>query len=197
LASDRAEESIDRYLNSLRTALADVNRGAIATLARRVLSAQLRYGRVYIFGNGGSASTASHFVNDLIKCFARKNNNGIAAQCLSDNISVITATANDMGFDNIFEIQLIDVLTARDLVIAISTSGNSENVVRALRYAKSVGAETIALTGSDGGQLIGIADYAITVPTSDQLKVEDSHLIINHLVVTVLREDFDNGYFDC
>lgn len=145
-------------------------------------------GRVYIMGNGGSASTASHMASDLGKGSCRNDAPRFRTISLTDNTPVLLAWANDSSYDDIFVEQLRNHLEERDVVIGISGSGNSKNVVRAIEYANHVGAETIGLSGFDGGELAKLAETSYIAPNHCMQQIEDIHLIIEHLLSVVLRD---------
>lgn len=144
--------------------------------------------RVFVMGNGGSASTASHFVADLLKTSIVKNSKRFQALSLSDNIPVMLAWANDFSYDDIFVGQLENFLEEKDIVVGISSSGNSNNVIRAAKYANDKGAHCIALTGKDGGKLSNISATNLTVPSNDILTIETMHLMTCHLLIAMIRE---------
>lgn len=141
---------------------------------------------VYIFGNGGSASTASHFQGDFNKGVSEGLSQKYRFCCLSDNTATVMALANDCGYENIFAIQLENRLNPNDIVIAISGSGNSANVVKAVKYAKACGNKVIGLTGYDGGELKVLSDISLHVPVNDMQIAEDLHLMFDHLMMSVL-----------
>lgn len=176
------------YLEELKTVIDKVDLDQVTTVVDRLLRAYERDAFIYIFGNGGSASTASHFVNDFNKGIEPLAANRFRFCCLNDNVPTVMALGNDVGYDQVFAGQLRNFLTAKDVVIGISGSGNSPNVLQAMRYAKSRDAETIALVGFDGGKLRELVDYCIHVPVHDMQKVEDVHLAMNHLMMTTFRE---------
>ena len=144
---------------------------------------------IFVMGNGGSASTASHFTSDLLKTGILKNKNRIKAISLSDNIPVMLAWSNDSSFDNIFVGQLENFLQKNDIVIGISGSGNSQNVINAIDYARKNYAKTISLTGKDGGRLSKKSEINLTVPSNDMLTIETMHLLITHLLITKIRKN--------
>ena len=143
---------------------------------------------VFIFGNGGSGSTAVHFAADLMKTATRPDVKRIKAISLNDNLSLTTAWANDASYEHVFKEQLENLMKPGDVVIAISGSGNSKNVLLATEYARSNGGITIGLTGFDGGSLKSLASVPVVVPSNDMLRIEDTHLAICHLVVRLLRD---------
>ena len=161
------------------------------TVAVDILSEAIKSGKtIYCFGNGGSASTASHFQNDFMKILNPKWPE-FQFECLNDNIATSMAIANDISYDEIFRFQLTNRLKPGDIVIAISGSGNSINVIKAVQYAKSQGNEVIALTGFNGGTLDILADVHLHVPVNDMQITEDIHLMFNHLLVSVLSKFLD------
>lgn len=142
-------------------------------------------GTIYIFGNGGSAATASHFQNDFNKGLSEHLDKKFHFHCLNDNIATIMAIANDIGYDEIFRFQLKNVLKPNDLIIAISGSGNSANVINAVEYAKEKGITTIGLVGYNGGKLKEMVDLAVHVPINSMQITEDIHMIFDHLIMAV------------
>ena len=147
--------------------------------------------RVYICGNGGSASTASHMASDLNKGSNRKDARRFKAVALTDNIPAMLAWANDSSYDDIFVEQLRNHLEKGDVVIGISGSGNSSNVLKALHYANDEGALTIGLTGFDGGKMAQLAKIFYVVPNHTMQQVEDIHLLIEHMLSLILRDSPD------
>ncbi|WP_457749355.1 SIS domain-containing protein [Sulfurimonas sp.] len=147
-------------------------------------------GTIYIIGNGGSAATASHMVNDLGVGLKRRNIKSFDVESLSDNTPVCTALANDIGYKNIFYMQLKDRIKKEDILIAISCSGNSKNITKAVKYAKKEGATIIGLTGFDGGKLKKLSDINFHVDTKagEYGIVEDMHSIVNHIIYSYYIE---------
>lgn len=141
---------------------------------------------IYICGNGGSAATASHYVNDFNKGISERCGKKFRMHCLNDNVAILTAIANDVCYDEVFRFQLREILREGDLVIGISGSGNSKNVIYALEYAKMQGVKTIAVTGYDGGRLREIADYNMHVPVENMQITEDVHMFLGHMITSVL-----------
>ena len=135
-------------------------------------------------GNGGSAATASHMANDLSVGLKLREIRNFNVQSLSDNTPVCTAIANDIGYENVFYAQLKNKLQPDDLVIALSCSGNSENIVKASQYTKKIGATLVGMTGFDGGELKKISDISFHVNTDngEYGLVEDVHMILDHII---------------
>ncbi len=140
-------------------------------------------------GNGGSASTASHFTADLLKTSILENENRFSAFSLVDNIPVILAWANDESYENIFLGQLKNLLKQGDIVIGFSGSGNSKNVIKAFEYANQLNSITISLTGGNGGKLSKISKYNLNINDNDMLTIETGHLLICHLLTTLIRSN--------
>jgi D-sedoheptulose 7-phosphate isomerase len=137
---------------------------------------------IFTCGNGGSASTASHFVCDIVKGASYQRDTRFKVTSLCDNMATLLAYANDVNYDIVFVEQLKNFASPGDVVLAISGSGNSPNVVNALEYANSIGCETIALTGRDGGKLGGVAKLNVNVNVPHMGRIEDAHMIVCHMV---------------
>ena len=152
-----------------------------------ILDARESEKTIYVMGNGGSASTATHFVSDLLKTSITKDKKRFKAVSLSDNIPVILAWSNDKSYDSIFVEQLKNFLKEGDIVIAISGSGNSQNVINAINYANEINAQSISLTGGDGGKLSEISKINLLIPSNDMLTIETMHLCVCHLLTTMIR----------
>ncbi len=181
-------EKIGNYLDLEIRLMKSVDVDVINEVMNQLEQARKRGNRVYICGNGGSGSTASHFVCDFNKGVSLEQEQKYQFVCLNDNLPQMMAIANDIGYDQIFKIPLVNVISPGDLFIGISGSGNSENVVLAAEYAKERNATVIGLTGYDGGKLKKIADYSLHVPVSNMQIVEDLHLMLDHLMMWVLAE---------
>lgn len=159
-------EEINRVLNLLAEALENEN-------------------AVYIFGNGGSAATASHYQNDFNKGISEHTAKKFRFCCLNDNTATLMAIANDIGYEEVFRFQLMGRLRSGDIVIAISGSGNSANVIRAAEYAKQQGARVVGITGYNGGRLRQLADFSLHAPVNSMQITEDIHMIFDHLMMSV------------
>ncbi|MBU1173085.1 MAG: SIS domain-containing protein [Proteobacteria bacterium] len=170
-----------QYLEEIKRIVSDLPIARIDRVVGILLRAKRENNRVYVMGNGGSATTASHIAGDLNKTC------GLRAMALTDSNYLITALANDEGYENIFSSQLKWISPERDIVLAFSGSGNSENIVKALISARVKGCLTIALTGFDGGKIKDIADICLVVPSEVMEQVEDIHLMIGHMLVTELK----------
>lgn len=138
--------------------------------------------QIFVCGNGGSAATASHFATDMVKGASYGRPKRFRILALTDSISTITAYANDLSYEAVFVEQLKNFARPGDLVVGISGSGNSPNVLRAIEYANSIGCRTIALTGRDGGRLAPLAQLTIHVPEPHMGRIEDAHLVVCHMI---------------
>jgi D-sedoheptulose 7-phosphate isomerase len=179
--------AIEAYLAKLKETLDGVSRRELDDLADLLVRARQEGRRVYTLGNGGSAATASHFAADFNKGLSYGRPERFRFVCLADNVAILTAYANDVAFEDVFVEQLKNHLEPGDVVIAISGSGRSPNVVKAVAYANEIGAVTVALTGFDGGPLRSLARHGVHVPVEDMQIAEDIHLVIDHLLVRVLE----------
>lgn len=179
---------VKRYIESLQATLSTLPEADILRVIDTLYAARLGGRQVFIMGNGGSASTATHFVCDLAKNTRRAGWPHFRVIGLTDNMALFSALANDEGYENVFAQQLDNLVRSGDIVIGISTSGNSENVLRAIELANARGAQTIGFTGFDAGKLGGLVDVHVHVKSDCIERVEDIHLMLEHLIVTVLRE---------
>jgi D-sedoheptulose 7-phosphate isomerase len=175
------------YLKRLIAALEGMPMDAIDSLSETLYRAYSDGKQVFILGNGGSASTASHMAADLGKNTIGPNMRRFRIMSLNDNIPLLTALSNDLGYENMFAEQLQNLIQPGDVLIVISGSGKSPNVLRAMEYAQSRSADVIALLGFDGGPAAGLADLSVLVESNDYGVVEDAHLIINHILVEYFR----------
>jgi D-sedoheptulose 7-phosphate isomerase len=181
-------ELIQNYLVGLKTALDNLSQETIEQVVDILHETRLENRQVFILGNGGSASTASHFVCDLGKNTRVKGSPNFRVMGLTDNMALFSALANDEGYENVFAPQLASYLRPDDVVIGISTSGNSPNVVNAIQLANSMEAKTIGFTGFDSGKLGPMVDVNLHVPSHSIEQVEDIHLVLEHLITMGLRE---------
>ena len=144
---------------------------------------------VYIFGNGGSAATASHFQNDFNKGISEHTERKFNFQCLNDNVATMLAVANDIGYDEVFRFQLQGHIRPGDIVIAISGSGNSRNVLNAVQYAREQGNKVVGVYGFGGGRLKALSDYHLEAKTTSMQITEDIHMIFDHLMMSIFYRD--------
>lgn len=183
------------YLTELTEVIQGVPLDNFEVILNTLYDAYVHGHSVFIMGNGGSASTASHFACDINKGVCSDTERRFRVICLCDNIPTMLAYANDKSYDDIFIEQLINLLKPDDVAIGISGSGNSKNVIKALQYANDKDATSVAFTGFDGGQLARIAKVSIIVPTDDMQKVEDVHLILTHIIMQFFyKKLMENNY---
>ena len=171
------------YLSYLKQVLDGFNVEEISTFVEILKEVRARDAQILFIGNGGSATTASHFANDLA-IGTHSWDKPFRAISLTDNQAIVTAISNDDGYENIFVMQLQALMKKEDAVVAISASGNSKNLVKALDYANSNGVTTVGITSFDGGELDQIAKLRVHIPTNkgEYGPAEDAHMVLNHLV---------------
>lgn len=179
------------YVEAFKSLLQKIDLDAIERTVEHLRLVRDNGATIYVAGNGGSAATASHWVNDLGKATKLSRCTAIRAMCLSDNVPWLTALANDEGYDRVFAGQLENFAQANDLLVVISASGNSANLVNAVEYAKCRSTLTIGFLGFDGGILKEMVDDYIWLPTENgayQL-VEDAHSLLCHVLTTCLMQN--------
>ena len=176
------------YFGGIKDALDCLSLDQFEEIVNLLLGAYKTRNQIFVMGNGGSGSTASHFACDINKGVSFGFKKKFKVICLNDNIPTMLAYANDNSYDDIFVEQLKNFLKTDDLVIGISGSGNSTNVIKAVQYANENGAKTIGLTGFDGGKLAKLAQTVFEVPVNDMQKVEDVHLISTHIIMQIFQD---------
>ena len=190
-------EELKKYLELEIKVIESLNLEDINKVMNVLEEARLNNKRIFICGNGGSAATASHFAGDFNKGLSEILDKKYDFECLSDNVAMMMAVANDTDFSQIFVRPLENKMHEGDVFIGISGSGNSENVVKAMDYAKSHGGKTIAIVGYKGGKLKEMADYCIHVAIDDMQISEDVHMIMDHLMMHTLYNYHSNGNNSC
>lgn len=176
------------YMSGLKTALDLVDLDQVERIIAILQQARLIGQQVFIMGNGGSASTASHFVCDLAKNTRQEGWPSYRVIGLTDNMAIFSAYANDEGYENVFANQLENLVRPRDVIIAISASGNSPNIIRGVELARSMGALTIGFTGLTGGKLRDLAHMNLHVTSDSIEQVEDIHLVLEHMIVSTIKK---------
>ncbi|MDY0193536.1 MAG: SIS domain-containing protein [Aliarcobacter butzleri] len=173
-----------QYINNLKILLDKIDVKIVDNIINELELLNNSGAKLYILGNGGSAATASHMANDLTVGLKLRDIRNFDVESLSDNSAICTAIANDIGYENIFYAQIKNKIKKDDLLIAISCSGNSANIIKAVQYAKSQGTTIIGLTGFDGGELKGLSDIKFHVQTTkgEYGLVEDLHMILDHII---------------
>jgi len=182
------QELLTAYEDELIQAIRAIDGAEFEKVISILIEAYREDRQVLIFGNGGSAGTANHFVCDFGKNAVKGDKRRFRILSLSDNVEKITALGNDIAFEEIFRQQMINLMRAGDVAIAISASGNSPNAVRACEYAKQIGGKLIVLAGFAGGKMAPMADAALVARMESYERVEDIHLIILHMIVCYLKE---------
>jgi D-sedoheptulose 7-phosphate isomerase len=178
----------DTYFQELKKTIDQLSLEEIQKVIDVLQEARLKGRKVFVMGNGGSASTASHFVCDLGKNTRMQGWPNFKVIGLADNMAIFSALANDEGYGNVFSQQLANLVDAEDVVIGISASGKSPNVLNAIEVARQAGALTIGMSGYDGGQLAGMVDVSVHVPSFCIEHVEDIHLMLEHMITKELKE---------
>jgi len=177
------------YKTELLKALDTVDLGRVNQAIDLFKDARAQGRHIFVCGNGGSASTASHFACDIVKGASYNRGQRFRIMALTDQLATITAYANDVSYDSVFVEQLRNFAQQGDLVMGISGSGNSPNVIRALEYANSIGCRTIALTGRDGGKLAPLAQLSIGVAAPHMGRIEDAHMVVCHMIAYCFMEE--------
>ena len=174
---------------SVKNDLARAASEQIAEAATAIVACLRGGGKLIVFGNGGSASDAQHMAAELVGRYAVKRQ-ALAAIALTTNSSSLTAIANDFGFEEIFARQLEALAKPQDAVLAISTSGNSPNVLRALETAKTLGLKKIGLTGNEGGKLRDLVDISVIVPSTSTPRIQEAHTLVIHILCGIVENSF-------
>lgn len=193
-ARESVQHYVKNYLEYLKSILDQINLDHVAQFVDVISEARKTDNVVFFIGNGGSAATASHFANDL-SIGTRSSKKPFRVMSLTDNVPVLTAIGNDFGYDEIFTKQLEAYMKPGDVVVGISASGNSPNVVKAFEYAKKNSAKTVSITGFDGGKIKTMTDINLHVPSikGEYGPVEDVHMIFDHIVgnyfINVCKEE--------
>jgi D-sedoheptulose 7-phosphate isomerase len=182
------KNDIKKYISCEIETLQKLDINAVNEVLNLLIDTAKKHKRIYIFGNGGSSATASHFQNDFGKGISEYVDDKFRFQCLNDNVATLMAVANDIGFEEVFRFQLNGVIEPGDVVIAISGSGNSKNVINAVEYAKKCGNKVIGLTGYNGGKLKALSDISLHVPINSMQVTEDVHMVFDHLMMSILYQ---------
>ena len=172
-----------QYLGRLKALIDTLDLYCFDQMVHAFLAAYERQAKIFVMGNGGSGATASHLACDINKGCCLDLSRKFKMLCLNDNMPTVLALANDISYDVIFEEQLKNFFSPGDLVIGISGSGNSENVLRAVRYAAAHGGQTMGWSGFGGGKLAGLVDLSFVVDSHDMQQVEDAHIIAAHMLM--------------
>lgn len=185
---------IENYFKELTDAVRHIPVGSVEHIVSILYQAYCDKRQVFILGNGGSASTASHFCCDLGKGAVVDGEPRLRVMSLNDNTALLTAYANDLGYENVFMEQMKNLIQEGDVVICITASGNSPNVLRAIEFANDQGALTVGFLGFDGGKAKGLVSEAIVVENYNYGQVEDVHMFLSHAISHCFREWIKNGH---
>ena len=179
---------ITAYFEKEKRTLDLIDKAALSLLMNLLEQAREEGRSIFIMGNGGSGATASHFCCDFNKGISLSKEKRYRVICLNDNVPTLMAYANDIGYDEVFVGLLQNYFNPGDIVIGISGSGNSLNVVRAIQWANEHNGVTVALTGYDGGELRQLAEFGVHVPVNDMQITEDLHMVMNHCMMRILGQ---------
>ena len=182
-------EEIEGYAADLAARMMKSDMAALERVAERLMEAKRTGRAVFLLGNGGSAATASHVTNDLLKGCRKGNEPGFKAICLNDSSTLLTCLANDYAYEDVYAILLETYATAGDVLIVFSGSGNSPNVLRAAEKARALGVTVIGFGGRDGGKMKPLCDIAVIAPTDSMEMLEDFHLFYCHDLACALQKE--------
>ena len=164
------------------------NVGKIMEVAKRIIAAYRKGHKVLLFGNGGSACDASHLAAELVNRY-KKDREGLPAISLATDMAVITSISNDYDYTDLFSRQIKAIGHKGDIAIAISTSGNSPNVLKAVQVAKEKGLITIGFAGKDGGKLAGLVDYSFIIPSNNTARIQEAHITLGHILCELIEDE--------
>lgn len=186
---------LKKYCDYVQKLISKIDIESVSGVVDCLLEARKNNKTIYFAGNGGSATTSSHFAQDIGEVGRKIRGKGFRTQSINDNVSILTAISNDYSYDSVFSLQIQNSFDPGDVLVVISASGNSPNVVKAVELAKEKGGSTIALVGFDGGRLAQICDYVIHIQSKkgEYGPVEDIHLIVNHMIVSYLMMELRKG----
>lgn len=179
------KKDIQAYYEKEEKIIKSFNVDELNEAMNALLEAYNKEATIYVFGNGGSSATASHMMVDFNKGACSEVEKRFHFVCLNDNIPTLMAIGNDIGFENVFYYQLENKLTKNDVILAISGSGNSHNIIKAVEYAKQQGVKIIGMTGYDGGKLDKLSDYHLHAPIDDMQITEDIHMSFDHMMMQI------------
>ena len=184
-AMDTSLTTARLYTDELQSVVNRLDTGMIDRIAEIIYQAYLKQGTVFVIGNGGSATLATHVACDLGKNVS-SGTERIRAISLTDNVAMLTAWANDLSYESVFAEQLRNLVRPGDLVFAISCSGNSKNILQAIKVGREAGAWIVAITGFQGGEMKSLCDDCLVVPSDNMQLIEDLHTVVSHAIATIL-----------
>ncbi len=168
----------------------DALKPVIETIGKQMIAALGKGGKIILMGNGGSAADSQHLAAEFVGRYQRERS-GLPAIALTTDTSILTAVSNDYGFDNVFTRQIEALCRPEDVVVGISTSGNSPNVLKALDEARQIGAYTVGFTGGAGGQLAETADTALVIPAQITSRIQEGHILMGHILCDIVEQAFE------
>jgi D-sedoheptulose 7-phosphate isomerase len=185
-------EHVKEYLDTLKATIDKISKESVEKVIQLLFKAYTENKQIFIVGNGGSASTASHFACDLSKGTLQRiyddNEKRFRIISLTDNVAILTAIGNDLSYDDIFSQQFKNLVNKGDIIIAITGSGNSQNIINAVKTASNAGAITIGFLGFDGGKVKELLDHYIHIPSDHYGQIEDMHMILAHMISSGLAK---------
>jgi len=182
---------LQKYIDGQVKVLKKTNSESLAKVCEMLLEARKNNSSIFFAGNGGSAATASHFTNDMVKGLSMDNKKRFKCFSLVDQVPVITAIANDYSYDDIFMEQLKNYGSKDDILFVISGSGNSKNIIKGINYAKSIGMKVIGFTGRDGGKMKDMCNLTVIASTWGMEEIEDMHMIWEHSIICTLKNQIE------
>ncbi|MDR0796444.1 MAG: SIS domain-containing protein [Tannerella sp.] len=186
------KEGLQDYATTIAQYVVDSDFETLAAIVKRLIQAKSDRKTIYTAGNGGSAATASHFCNDLLKGCRIDGREGLKAVCLVDSSAIVTCLSNDFSYEDVFSIQLKTLAEKGDILVVFSGSGHSPNIISVLQTAREMGVYTIGFSGRDGGKMKGLCDLLLIAPTGSMEQIEDLHLIYEHAMVCSIRDLIKN-----
>ena len=181
------KNEIENIIRESQAAIGKIPVDKVQEAADKIFSTLENGNKLLICGNGGSAADSQHFAAELVGRF-EKEKQPLPAISLTTDTSILTAVANDYGYDNVFAKQVKALCKKGDLLFAISTSGNSPNVLKAVELAKTIGMKSISLTGKDGGKIAGISDIDINIPVFSTARVQEAHITVIHIICKIVED---------
>lgn len=187
------KKNIEAELAEHSKVIGEIDSEKIEKISQMIVNCYKNNGKVVLFGNGGSAADAQHIAVELVGKF-KLERKSLPAMALTTNTSIISAIGNDYGFERVFERQVEGMVNDKDIVIGISTSGNSENVIKGILKAKEKGAKTVAFTGRTGGRLKDIVDVLLNISSDNTPRIQEAHITVGHIICGVTEDQlFKNG----
>ena len=179
--------SLEGHLDAVK--LLEKNQECLKEISALFISSLRSNGKIIFMGNGGSAADAEHLAAEFVGRF-KKNRAAIASISLASNICIITAVGNDFGFEEVFSRQIEALAKPQDVIVAISTSGESKNVIQAAKKAKELGLKSVGFLGKNGGKLKGLVDIPFVVPSNDTPRIQEMHILAGHIICEIVEEEF-------